>query len=167
MFRDAWNLRRERDIKRYKRQLYLLCVYYDTLLYMFRSGYRGGSCDENIDECLEMPRICGENATCNDTRGRYIYYVYIMILWFTCFRSGYRGGSCDENINECLEMPGICGENATCNDTRGNFLCVCDPGFIWKNASCQGIRSFCILFALYSPLFQCCFCIFETILNCQ
>lgn len=36
------------------------------------AGFRGGACDQEIDECSEQPDICGLHANCTNTFGSYI-----------------------------------------------------------------------------------------------
>lgn len=34
-------------------------------------GYKGDTCEEDLDECTDLTSACGENSDCNNTMGGY------------------------------------------------------------------------------------------------
>ncbi|XP_075758388.1 adhesion G protein-coupled receptor E3-like isoform X2 [Pelodiscus sinensis] len=123
----------------------------------------------DIDECSQVPSVCGLHNSCVNTPGSY-----------NCqCQPGYsppRGNSwkpgdshslnCTD-IDECSENPSICGLRSFCVNTPGNYSCQCNTGYSspggnsWKpgdnhtlnctdidecseNPSICGLHSFCI-----------------------
>ncbi len=43
----------------------------DINFFFYRTGYTGGSCQDNIDECTDTPDICGDHGECSDLIGSY------------------------------------------------------------------------------------------------
>uniref|UniRef100_A0A915KIS4 Notch n=1 Tax=Romanomermis culicivorax TaxID=13658 RepID=A0A915KIS4_ROMCU len=80
------------------------------------TGYRGGDCSEDIDECVQG-NPCDHGGTCVNTPGSYKCVCPV----------GWSGMFCDQNVNECSSSP--CKNEATCLDDVGKFICVCMPGF--------------------------------------
>ncbi|XP_018097646.2 mucin-like protein [Xenopus laevis] len=78
-------------------------------------GWRGPTCNEDVNECLSMP--CKNGGQCTNTLGSY-----------TCLCvPGYQGVNCDQDINECLSNP--CWNGARCNNLVNAFSCTCVPGY--------------------------------------
>ncbi|KTF72240.1 hypothetical protein cypCar_00050435, partial [Cyprinus carpio] len=78
------------------------------------SGYKGGTCAEDIDECVIGSNPC-EHGGCKNTEGS-----------FTCnCAPGYTGPRCEQVINECGSNP--CQNHATCLDQIGDYSCFCMP----------------------------------------
>nr|XP_006815031.1 PREDICTED: protein crumbs homolog 1-like [Saccoglossus kowalevskii] len=76
------------------------------------SGFRGTSCNEDINECNELEDAC-IHGTCTNTFGSY-----------TCMCNvGYTGATCDLNIDECSSQS--CEHNGTCIDEVGGHRCDC------------------------------------------
>jgi hypothetical protein len=99
------------------------------------SGYTGdpyysyGCAD--INECLEDPVPCGNNANCQDTYGSYKC---------TC-KSGYDGDghiNCTD-IDECVTGDFYCGTPKVCNNTVGYYECICDVGYYYEYSYCYDI----------------------------
>ncbi|KAM4751281.1 adhesion G protein-coupled receptor E5-like [Anableps anableps] len=87
---------------------------------------------EDVDECKEVPNLCGKNANCMNTNGSY---------FCQCF-SGFHApnlkrksnftakeGQCID-INECLENNANCGPHAKCSNLIGSYECSCNSGYI-------------------------------------
>jgi hypothetical protein len=87
-------------------------------------GFRGATCEDNINECEAGLHACRGNATCRDTAGS-----------FTCNCSdGFQGnGSHCVEIDECL-APNPCQNGGTCTDDLNRFVCTCAAG--WTGATC-------------------------------
>ena len=84
------------------------------------TGFKGKTCNENINDCSPSP--CG-TGSCNDGINNFTC---------NCTGSGYTGGFCDVDINECeTEKP--CHPNATCTNYKGSYQCNCQTGFNGKN----------------------------------
>ncbi|KAL7883679.1 hypothetical protein SRHO_G00013370 [Serrasalmus rhombeus] len=94
---------------------------------------QGVTCnDEN--ECEFEDPICGENAVCYNTNGRYYCQCEL----------GYQEPSgkvnftqeeskgCKE-VNECSKMTDFCGPNSKCTNTPGSYFCTCKDGFVSSN----------------------------------
>ncbi|XP_041443708.1 adhesion G protein-coupled receptor E1 [Xenopus laevis] len=89
---------------------------------------------QDISECLENPKICGENIQCRNTLGGYkcvCHSGYQTNKNKTEFCHNEKNNTC-EDINECLENKNICGANAHCNNTVGEYKCVCHSGYQTK-----------------------------------
>nr|XP_025036037.1 adhesion G protein-coupled receptor E1-like [Pelodiscus sinensis] len=123
----------------------------------------------DIDECSQVPSVCGLHNSCVNTPGSY-----------NCqCQPGYsppRGNSwkpgdshslnCTD-IDECSQVPSVCGLHSFCINTLGNYSCQCKAGHSspggnsWKpgdnhtlnctdidecseNPSICGLHSFCI-----------------------
>nr|XP_042704070.1 adhesion G protein-coupled receptor E2-like [Chrysemys picta bellii] len=76
-----------------------------------------------IDECRKTTDICGPNATCINTYGRY---------WCEC-RAGYvpsnKNTTLCEDIDECRRNTTICEPHGTCINMPGSYMCKCSWGF--------------------------------------
>uniref|UniRef100_A0A8B9KKB2 Notch receptor 2 n=1 Tax=Astyanax mexicanus TaxID=7994 RepID=A0A8B9KKB2_ASTMX len=81
------------------------------------SGYKGTTCNDDINECTIGPNPCEHGGTCVNTEGS-----------FTCqCARGYSGPRCEQDVNECGSNP--CQNDATCLDQIGDYTCICMPGF--------------------------------------
>lgn len=67
------------------------------------AGWKGRTCTEDIDECVQNPNICG-NGICKNEEGSYKCYC----------TPGFTGLHCDSDVDECLSHP--CQNGATCNN---------------------------------------------------
>ncbi|XP_041088485.1 protocadherin Fat 4 [Polyodon spathula] len=82
------------------------------------TGYMGGLCESDVDECLAEP--CDNRGVCLNHAGG-----------FSCnCTAGYSGPLCASDINECDND--ICQNGGTCLNLHGGFQCTCNPGFIGK-----------------------------------
>ncbi|XP_022808884.1 uncharacterized protein LOC111345856 isoform X3 [Stylophora pistillata] len=80
------------------------------------AGFKGQSCDEDIDECATSNHGCSTTAVCKNTKGSYNC---------TC-KPGYSGdGRTCKDIDECAVGNHECDPNAVCNNTRGSHNCTC------------------------------------------
>ncbi|KAJ7422758.1 hypothetical protein WISP_36714 [Willisornis vidua] len=79
-----------------------------------KPGWRGENCEEDINECVLHPNICG-TATCKNTQGKY-----------ECeCPEGYTYNSTSKNcedIDECAEN--VCAQ--LCVNSPGSYSCYCD-----------------------------------------
>uniref|UniRef100_A0A6Q2YWT3 Uncharacterized protein n=1 Tax=Esox lucius TaxID=8010 RepID=A0A6Q2YWT3_ESOLU len=93
----------------------------------------------DIDECREIPEICGSHAICNNQLGT-----------FRCecvdgFQFSSDGKTCVElsqPINHCQRGTDNCDipERALCSYTgASSFICSCLPGFVGDGYNCQDI----------------------------
>ncbi|XP_072019675.1 uncharacterized protein [Amphiura filiformis] len=96
------------------------------------TGWQGETCDEDIDECQQLPLICDTNAECINTAGSYMCQC----------KDGFSGdGISCADINECLQSPFMCDSNADCANIMGSFMCQCKDGFLGDGKSCAEISS--------------------------
>lgn len=84
-------------------------------------GFRGKTCNINIDECASNP--CNQRGQCIDGINSYTC---------NCTGSGYTGLSCSEDVDEC-QTTKPCHPDATCINHLGTYECNCQPGFTGKN----------------------------------
>ncbi|XP_051957744.1 adhesion G protein-coupled receptor L4-like isoform X2 [Xyrauchen texanus] len=95
-----------------------------------KNGFTGdgiNNCQDD-NECDNVTGICGPNANCTNTVGRY---------YCTCV-SGYTSngqqqfqtndGTQCKDIDECMAA-GRCGPFSKCNNTNGSFICSCLRGY--------------------------------------
>uniref|UniRef100_A0A8K9WM15 Notch receptor 2 n=1 Tax=Oncorhynchus mykiss TaxID=8022 RepID=A0A8K9WM15_ONCMY len=80
-------------------------------------GYKGSTCNDDINECIIGPNPCEHGGLCVNTDGS-----------FTCnCARGYGGPRCETDINECVSSP--CQNDGTCLDRIGDYSCICMEGF--------------------------------------
>ncbi|CAB4038658.1 latent-transforming growth factor beta-binding 4-like isoform X1, partial [Paramuricea clavata] len=73
-----------------------------------------------VDECVQTPDICHQNANCTNTEGSYSCQ---------CLK-GYTGDgklNCSD-IDECTS-PNVCIQNSQCSNTVGSYVCQCVVGY--------------------------------------
>ncbi|CAD5122659.1 DgyrCDS11069 [Dimorphilus gyrociliatus] len=101
------------------------------------AGYQGGSCEQDINECLDN-NLCQPFGECKNEQGRY-----------TCVcEAGYEfaNGNCTE-INECSHYPilhggdSACRNGGICTDKVNGFFCNCTSGF--NGSRCESDMSVC------------------------
>ncbi|XP_035699734.1 uncharacterized protein LOC118432302 [Branchiostoma floridae] len=83
------------------------------------AGWKGQSCQEDVDECLSQP--CKNGAACVNTppAGSATY---------TCnCTPGWTGANCDQDVDECQSNPCTGG---TCVDRQNGYMCTCSDGNI-------------------------------------
>ncbi|XP_077982203.1 sushi, von Willebrand factor type A, EGF and pentraxin domain-containing protein 1-like [Glandiceps talaboti] len=103
------------------------------------SGYRGTTCEDDIDECLSNP--CKNGATCENAHNQFIC---------TC-APGYTGDTCSEDINECLSLS-PCRNFKECIDEVNSYTCVCKPSYTGTN--CYERESLDFDFLFTGDIFQ-------------
>lgn len=91
--------------------------------FCFVSGFRGGNCEENIDDC--PGHQCHNGATCIDG-----------INTYTCqCPPTYTDQFCNQDVDECSLKPSVCQNGATCTNSAGGFSCICVNG--WTGPDCS------------------------------
>ncbi|XP_037113021.1 adhesion G protein-coupled receptor E5 [Syngnathus acus] len=92
---------------------------------------RGMTKEENrcvdVDECEEIPGLCGKHAQCFNTNGSYYCQCepgFHNINRNTTFTG--TNGQCEDE-DECISN--ICGPMAHCKNLIGSFRCVCQYGY--------------------------------------
>ena len=79
------------------------------------SGYSGGDCSVNIDDCQGA---CENGANCTDG-----------VDAFNCHCSGgFTGTTCADDVDECATGLHMC-QNGMCVNTPGSYTCSCDTGY--------------------------------------
>ncbi|GAA6220141.1 CD97 antigen-like [Lates japonicus] len=93
----------------------------------------GNKCVD-VDECEEIPQICGKDTICINTNGSY----------FCQCKSGFKNnrgtvnftgidGQC-QDVNECFN-DNICGPMASCANQIGTYACICHDGYTNTNST--------------------------------
>nr|CAD7258850.1 unnamed protein product [Timema shepardi] len=97
---------------------FLLC-YYPTSAYI--TGFEGGNCEININECTLMPcpedRVCVDGVNTRDCR---------------CM-DGFSGDNCTMDVDMCVSNP--CKHNGTCHSVGGDYTCLCPAA--WTGRDCE------------------------------
>ena len=92
------------------------------------SGYTGGHCETQIDECASRP--CYNGATCRNHVGGY-----------SCqCDTGYQGTRCEWEVDECANNP--CQNGGVCHDLIGRFQCSCPHGT--RGMLCEEANNNCV-----------------------
>lgn len=85
------------------------------------TGFRGTTCDINIDDCGGNP--CLNGGTCVD-----------LVNQFRCqCVPGYIGGLCQSKVDYCLAKP--CANGGKCVNLVNDYRCTCKAGFTSKDCS--------------------------------
>ncbi|CAM4341818.1 unnamed protein product [Leuciscus chuanchicus] len=92
---------------------------------------RGKCVDEN--ECVSIPNICGENASCTNTHGS--YYCHCKGGFTPTHNFTQANGTICQDINECANGSSVCDPNAECFNYVGGYSCTCEPGYIPSNGN--------------------------------
>lgn len=81
-----------------------------------RKGYRGASCEQDLDECAAGLHTCKSYSYCVNMPG-----------WYYCkCKPGYEANGYDcHDINECDHNTHSCHPSATCINSDGHFQCLC------------------------------------------
>lgn len=121
-------------------------------------GWDGPLCENNIDDCAELPCLLNSNCTdlindfsCSCPRGftgkrcqtkvdlcasepcRHGLCVDRLFDYECVCEKGWEGLNCDINIDECADGP--CENEGECVDQVGGYKCVCEAEFTGKR--CQ------------------------------
>ncbi|XP_071081722.1 protein jagged-1-like [Haliotis cracherodii] len=92
-------------------------------------GWKGDSCNEDIDECAEINNLCPHGGSCTNTHGS-----------FECFCvEGITGRRCENITNQCALKP--CLNGGTCDGNQTDFHCACSVE--WTGENCAEIVNFC------------------------
>ncbi|XP_035824838.1 fibrillin-3, partial [Aplysia californica] len=94
-------------------------------------GWRGVTCDRDVDECSASVPVCPVSAECRNSYGG---YTCVCREGYTAQAGGGGGLSC-EDINECDNSP--CDH--TCVNTVGSYQCTCFSGFRPEGDRCVDI----------------------------
>nr|XP_058965733.1 uncharacterized protein LOC131792381 [Pocillopora verrucosa] len=96
---------------------------------MCSAGYKGLTCDEDIDECATREHNCSVDGVCGNVEGSY-----------NCgCKPGYSGdGRTCKDIDECASGTHNCSADAVCNNTKGSFNCSCKSGYFGDGRTCKG-----------------------------
>jgi hypothetical protein len=78
-------------------------------------GFRGISCEINIDDCEQMP--CTNGGSCTDGDNSYVC---------SC-AAGYAGTNCQLDIDDCNPNP--CNNGGSCIDGVNSHTCSCSTGY--------------------------------------
>ncbi|XP_022777800.1 uncharacterized protein LOC111319257 [Stylophora pistillata] len=90
-------------------------------------GFKGQTCDKDIDECATSKHDCSASAVCMNTKGSYNC---------TC-KPGYSGdGRTCKDVDECAVGNHDCGTNAVCNNTKGSYNCTCRTDYWGDGKTC-------------------------------
>ncbi|XP_075758410.1 adhesion G protein-coupled receptor E1 isoform X3 [Pelodiscus sinensis] len=85
----------------------------------------------DIDECSQVPSVCGLHSFCINTPGSYSCRCHLG--YSSPGGNSWKPGDSHSlncaGINECSQVPQPCGPNALCIDTAGGFSCMCAPGY--------------------------------------
>ncbi|XP_070838706.1 adhesion G protein-coupled receptor E5 [Chaetodon trifascialis] len=94
----------------------------------------GNKCID-VDECEEIPELCGRYTQCFNTNGSYYCQC---LLGFTNIKGTFNftalDGQCKDD-NECTDHANICGHGGNCTNLIGSYKCTCDFGYISDNSS--------------------------------
>ena len=109
----------------------------------FRAG-RGGAGCEDVDECAELARPCGDGlARCSNGAGSYDCACPRGHRMSGGRQSGLAGGTrkwdirCEDE-DECRTGRGNCDlTTSECVNTIGSFVCRCRPGYISVGTVCK------------------------------
>lgn len=93
-----------------------------------RRGYKGSSCETDVNECSENLHQCHKNSNCINMPGWYYCECH---RGFQSNREDDFGASC-EDIDECSLGTHTCHSTATCINLEGSFQCICAD-----NATCS------------------------------
>ncbi|XP_022795527.1 pro-epidermal growth factor-like [Stylophora pistillata] len=94
------------------------------------AGFKGQTCDEDINECVTEEQRCSVDAVCSNTKGSYNC---------SC-KPGFLGnGSSCTDIDECAIGTHDCNTDAVCINTKGSFNCTCKRGNSGDGRTCKDI----------------------------
>ena len=85
------------------------------------AGYKGKSCEDDINECENLP--CKNGAPCTNLKGGY-----------KCrCPANYQGKNCDVDVDECTKNP--CKNSGKCHNIVGSYKCSCTLS--WTGPNCE------------------------------
>ncbi|XP_048252990.1 protein jagged-1-like isoform X2 [Haliotis rufescens] len=96
---------------------------------MCLEGWKGGNCDEDIDECSQTADLCQHGGNCTNTPGS-----------FECrCMEGFTGRYCELVTNHCALNK--CLNGGTCNGNETHFSCTCP--LRWSGETCAEEINLC------------------------
>nr|XP_022296650.1 mucin-like protein [Crassostrea virginica] len=98
-----------------------------------RAGWRGRDCDQDMNECIIDPVVCGLSKLCVNTEGSYKC---------VCPEGFHSIGEECKDIDECAnEFLNTCSHSTThCQNAHGSYTCECNNGYQKKGNECEDIN---------------------------
>lgn len=84
------------------------------------TGWKGESCEIDINECEDGIVECQNNSQCVNLKGQPFYKCECL--------DGWEGKHCEIDIDECSVDPNICLHGGICQNNLGSFSCECSEG---------------------------------------
>ncbi|XP_066566294.1 putative adhesion G protein-coupled receptor E4P [Amia ocellicauda] len=91
-----------------------------------------------INECVEIPVLCGPNAKCINVPGSYNCSCAPGFSPPAGVTLTSNSTPCAD-IDDCQQVPPICGPNSICSNIVGSYNCTCETGYKTKSSinQCQ------------------------------
>ena len=103
------------------------------------TGYKGDTCEEDIDECQTGAHICDNGGSCVNAQDG--FKTHARGYTCNCAGTGYKGDLCEVDVDECPSgvFTDNCHSQATCTNTAGSFTCACNSGWKGNGTSCTDV----------------------------